>query len=194
MSFCDYDNDGYQDLFIANGHLDENVQAFNPTGFYEQPNQLFRNNRDGTFDEVGVDSGSGMRLEKVSRGFAYADYDNDGDLDLLVTNLKGTPDLLENRGRQNRWLILKLIGTRSNRDAIGARVTVTAGNLTQIREVRSGSSYLSQNDMRLYFGLGKHSQVDRIEIRWPSGLQERLEGIELNQTLTLVEGNVRSHR
>ena len=194
VSFCDYDNDGYQDLFIANGHLDENVQAFNPTGFYEQPNLLFRNNRDGTFDEVGVDSGSGMRVEKVSRGFAYADYDNDGDLDLLVTNLKGAPDLLENKGGQNTWLILRLIGTRSNRDAIGARVKVTTGNLTQIREVRSGSSYLSQNDMRLHFGLGKYHQINQIEIRWPSGLQERLEGIEANQALTLVEGNIKSSR
>ena len=194
VGFCDYDNDGYQDLFIANGHLDENVQAFNATGFYEQPNLLFRNNRDGTFDEVGLDSGSGMRLEKVSRGFAYADYDNDGDLDLLVTNLKGTPDLLENKGGQNRWLTLKLIGTRSNRDAIGARVKVTVGNLTQIQEVRSGSSYLSQNDMRLHFGLGEHRQIDLIEIRWPSGLLERLEGVEANQILRLVEGNVKSNR
>ena len=194
VSFCDYDNDGYQDLFIANGHLDANVQAFNPTGFYEQPNLLFRNNRDGTFDEVGVDSGSGMRLEKVSRGFAHADYDNDGDLDLLVTNLKGIPDLLENKGGQNTWLIVKLIGTRSNRDAIGTKVKVTAGNLTQIREVRSGSSYLSQNDMRLHFGLGKHRQIDRIEIYWPSGLQEQLEAIEVNQILTLVEGSVKSNQ
>ena len=193
VSFCDYDNDGYQDLFIANGHLDENVQAFNPTGFYEQPNLLFHNNRDGTFDEGGVDLGSGMRLEKISRGSAYADYDNDGDLDLLVTNLKGTPDLLRNEGGQNTWLTLKLIGTRSNRDAIGARVKVTTGNLTQIREVRSSSSYLSQNDMRLHFGLGKHSQVDRIEIRWSRGLQEHLEGVEANQILTLIEGNVKSN-
>ena len=135
-----------------------------------------------------------MRLEKVSRSFAYADYDNDGDLDLLVTNLKGTPDLLENRDGQNAWLILKLVGTRSNRDAIGARIKLTAGNLTQIRAVRSGSSYLSQNDMRLHFGLGKHRQVDRIEIRWPSGLQEHLKGVEANQSLTLVEGNVKSNR
>ena len=194
VSFCDYDSDGYQDLFIANGHLDANVQAFDPTGFYEQPNLLFRNNRDGTFDEVGVDSGSGMRLEKVSRGFAYADYDNDGDLDLLVTNLKGTPDLLENRDGQNAWLTLKLVGTRSNRDAIGARVKVTTGDLTQIREVRSGSSYLSQSDMRLHFGLGKQHQVNRLEIRWPSGLQEQLEGVKANQILTLVEGNAKSNR
>ena len=194
VSFCDYDNDGYPDLFIANGHLDANVQAFNPTGFYEQPNLLFRNNRDGTFDETGVDSGSGMRLEKVSRGFAYSDYDNDGDLDLLVTNLKGAPDLLENGGGQNTWLSLKLIGTHSNRDAIGSRVKVTAGNLTQIREVRSGSSYLSQNDMRLYFGLGKHRRINQIEIQWPSGLQERLEGVEVNRILTLVEGSVKSSR
>ena len=194
VGFCDYDNDGYQDLFVANGHLHENVQAFNPTGFYEQPNLLFLNNRDGTFDEVGDSSGSGLRLEKVSRGFAYSDYDNDGDLDLLVTNLKGFPDLLENRGGQNTWLTLKLIGTHSNRDAIGARVKVTTGNLTQIREVRSGSSYLSQNDMRLHFGLGKYRQIDQIELRWPSGLQERLEGVETNQALTLVEGSVESSR
>ena len=194
VSFCDYDNDGYQDLFIANGHLHENVQAFNPIGFYEQPNLLFRNNRDGTFDEVGTDSGSGMHLEKVSRGFAYSDYDNDGDLDLFVTNLKGTPDLLQNRGNQNTWLTLKLTGTRSNRDAIGARVKVTTGNLTQIREVRSGSSYLSQSDMRLHFGVGKHRRVDRVGIRWPSGLQEQLEGVETNQILTLVEGSVKSSR
>ena len=192
VSFCDYDNDGYQDLFIANGHLHENVQAFNPIGFYEQPNLLFRNNRDGTFEEVGTDSGSGMHLEKVSRGFAYSDYDNDGDLDLFVTNLKGTPDLLENRGNQNTWLTLKLTGTHSNRDAIGAQVKVTTGNLTQIREVRSGSSYLSQSDMRLHFGVGKHRRVDRVEIRWPSGLQEQLEGVEANQSLTLVEGAVES--
>ncbi len=194
VSFCDYDNDGYQDLFVANGHLDENVQAFNPTGFYQQPNLLFRNNRDGTFDEVGVNSGFGIRLEKVSRGFAYSDYDNDGDLDLLVTNLRGSPDLLENRGGQNTWLTLKLVGTRSNRDAIGARVKVTTGNLIQIREVRSGSSYLSQNDMRLHFGLGKHRRIDSIEFRWPSGLQERLEEVEVNQALTLVEGSVKSSR
>ena len=194
VSFCDYDNDGYQDLFIANGHLDENVQAFSPTGFYEQPNLFFHNNGDGTFDEVGVDSGSGMRLEKVSRGFAYADYDNDGDLDLLVTNLNGSPDLLQNRNNQNTWLTFKLIGTRSNRDAIGTRVKVKTGNLIQIREVRSGSSYLSQNDMRLHFGLGKHRQIDRIEIHWPSGLQEQLEGIEVNQILTLVEGSVKSNQ
>ena len=194
VSFCDYDNDGFQDLFIANGHLHENVQAFNPTGFYEQPNLLFHNNRDGTFDGGGVDLGSGMRLEKVSRGFAYSDYDNDGDLDLLVTNLKGAPDLLENRGGQNTWLTLKLIGTRSNRDAIGARVKVTTGNLTQIREVRSGSSYLSQNYMRLHFGLRNHRRVDRVELRWPSGLLELLEGVEANQSLTLVEGSVKSSR
>ena len=123
---------------------------------------------------------------------SYADYDNDGDLDLLVTNLKGSPDLLRNEGGQHTWLILKLIGTRSNRDAIGARVTVTAGNLTQIREVRSGSSYLSQNDMRLHFGLGEHRRIDSIELRWPSGLKEHLEGVEVNRSLTLVEGSVKS--
>jgi hypothetical protein len=125
----------------------------------------------------------------VSRGTAFADYDNDGDLDLLVTNLNTPCNLLRNDGgNQGAWLILKLVGTRSNRDAIGARVKVVAGNTTQTREVRSGSSYLSQSDMRLHFGLGKYKQVERVEIRWPSGLEERLEGIGANQILTLVEG------
>ncbi len=191
VNFFDYDNDSYQDLFIANGHLHENVRKFDPVGFYEQPNLLFRNNRDGAFDEVGVQSGQGLRLEKVSRGAAFADYDNDGDLDLLVTNLNAPPDLLRNNGgNQNAWLTLKLVGTCSNQDAIGARVKVTTGNITQIREVRSGSSYLSQSDMRLHFGLGEHQQIDLIEIRWPSGLKERLEGIQANRMLTLIEGKV----
>ena len=199
VSFFDYDNDGYQDLFIANGHLQENVREFDPIGFYEQPNLLFRNNRDGTFDEVGMGSGQGSvgedvilpPLERVSRGAAFADYDNDGDLDLLVTNLRASPDLLRNDGEnRNAWLILKLVGTRSNRDAIGARVKVRTGKATQIREVRSGSSYLSQNDMRLHFGLGRYKQVDLIQIRWPSGLHERLEKIQANQILTLIEGKL----
>ncbi|MCZ6677570.1 MAG: CRTAC1 family protein [Candidatus Poribacteria bacterium] len=190
-NFFDYDSDGYQDLFIANGHLHDNVQAFDPLGFYEQPNLLFRNCRDGTFDEVGAHAGQGLDLEKVSRGVAFADYDNDGDLDLLVTNLNDAPDLLQNNGgNQGTWLTLRLVGTRSNRDAIGARVTVKTQNITQIREIRSGSSYLSQSDMRLHFGLGGYQQADRIEIRWPSGLKERLDGVQANQAITLVEGQV----
>ena len=190
VNFFDYNNDGYQDIFIANGHLHDNIQAFDPRGVYEQPNLLFRNNGHGAFDEVG----SGLEAilpspAKVSRGTAFADYDNDGDLDLLVTNLGSSPDLLRNEGgNQRSWLILKLVGTRSNRDAIGARVKVTAGSATQIREVRSGSSYLSQSDMRLHFGLGEHTQITRIEIRWPSGLEERLEDIQGNQILTRIEG------
>jgi hypothetical protein len=201
VNFFDYDHDGYQDLVIANGHLHDNIQAYDAVGIYEQPNLLFHNRKDGTFEEVGVGpnaiftqavplgEGDHRGLEKSSRGLAYADYDNDGDMDLLVTNLHDSPDLLRNDGGNQRpWLILKLIGTRSNRDAIGARVKVTTGDITQMREVRSGSSYLSQSDMRLHFGLGDHQQVDLIEIQWPSGLKERLEKIQANQVLTLIEG------
>ncbi len=193
VNFFDYDSDGYQDLFIANGHLHDNIRIFFPAASYEQPNLLFRNNQDGRFDEVGVGSGGEYAilppLEKVSRGTAFADYDNDGDLDLLVTNLNAAPDLLRNdNGNQNAWLTLKLVGTRSNRNAIGARVRVMAEGIMQIREVRSGSSYLSQSDMRLHFGLGKCKWVDLIEIRWPSGLNERLEKVQANQMLTLFEG------
>jgi len=190
VNFFDYDNDGYTDLFIANGHLHDKIHAYDALGVYEQPNLLFRNLGNSTFDEVGIGQSAILPPSaKVSRGTAFADYDNDGDLDLLVTNLNTPCDLLRNDGgNQGAWLILKLVGTRSNRDAIGARVKVAAGNTTQIREVRSGSSYLSQSDMRLHFGLGTHRRVEYIEIRWPSGLEERLEGIGANQILTLIEG------
>ena len=196
VNFLDYDNDGYQDLFIANGHLHDNVQAFDPLGFYEQPNLLFQNNRNSTFDEIGVSAteqnGSLPTQEKVSRGTAVADYDNDGDLDLLVTNLNAAPDLLRNDGEtQGAWITLKLVGTYGNRNAIGARIKVTTEKVIQIREVRSSSSYLSQNDMRLHFGLGRHQQADLIEVRWPSGLHEKLEDVQPNQILTLIEGKSR---
>ncbi|MBI1928211.1 CRTAC1 family protein [Candidatus Poribacteria bacterium] len=221
VNFFDYDNDGYQDLFVANGHLHDNVRAYDPLSAYEQPNLLFRNRRDGTYDEVGIgpahataggQTGILPPRAKVSRGAAYADYDNDGDVDILVTNLHDSPDLLRNDGgNQGSWLTLKLVGTPpvhggdrgatlgsppragggSNRDAIGARVKVTTGDTAQIREVRSGSSYLSQSDMRLHFGLGQHERIDLVEIQWPSGLKERLENIIANQILTIIEGKNR---
>jgi len=194
--FADVDNDGYIDLFIANGHLDENIQELSPDITYAQPNQLFRNRGDGTFEDVSNQFGAqkppkpqeGLLLKKVSRGVAFGDYDNDGDIDILITNSNQTPDLLRNDSvNQNHWLIFTTVGTRSNRDGIGARIKVVAGGKSQIREVKSGGSYPSHSDMRLHFGLGKSEVADLVEIRWPSGLVERFEGVKANQFLMAKE-------
>jgi len=189
VEFIDYDNDGFQDVFIANGHLQDNIQLFYPNVTYEQQNQLFRNEGDGTFTEVTHQSGEGMLKRKSSRGAAFADYDNDGDIDIFINNSNQTAELLRNDGGDNNhWLIIKTVGTRSNRDGIGARIKVVSGSLSQIKEVKSGSSYLSQSDKRVHFGLGKHSKVDLIQIRWPSGLVERIKNVKVDQILTITEG------
>ncbi|MBI1929660.1 CRTAC1 family protein [Candidatus Poribacteria bacterium] len=189
VDFVDLDNDGYQDIFVANGHIDDNVEAFNPKSTYAQQNQVFRNRGDGTFGEISNQCGPGLLLKKVSRGAAFGDYDNDGDIDILITNSNQTPDLLRNDSvNQNHWLILETVGTVSNRDGLGARVKVVAGGISQIREVKSGSSYLCQSDMRLHFGLGDASVADLVEIRWPSGTVERFEGVKADQFLKAKEG------
>jgi hypothetical protein len=139
--------------------------------------------------EVGRLSGSGFAVEKVGRTLAAGDIDNDGDLDLLVTNNGDTVDLLRNEGgRDNHAVLLRLVGARSNRNAIGARVRLTAGKTTQLREVKAGSSYLGQPDLRLHFGLGRTQAIDRIEVRWPAGATEVVENLAVNQMVTIVEG------
>ena len=194
VDFVDLDNDGYLDIFVANGHVHDNAEEINrgvnESSTYAQRNQVFRNRGDDGFDEITEGCGAGLHLKKVSRGAAFGDYDNDGDLDILITNSNQTPDLLRNDSvNSNHWLILETIGTQSNRDGIGARVKVIAGGISQIREVKSGSSYLCQSDMRLHFGLGEASQADLVEIRWPSGLVERFEGVKANQILKAKEGD-----
>ena len=193
VDFVDLDNDGFTDLFVGNGNIYDNVEMFDPGYTYPQRNHLFRNQGDGTLSEISSQCGPGLSLNKVSRGVAFVDYDNDGDIDILVTNSNQTPDLLRNESsNQNNWLNLRLVGTASNRDAIGARVKIFAPGLEpQLREVKSGSSYLCQSDMRLHFGLGKASIVTRIEIRWPSGLDDTFEGIAPNQFLEVREGEKR---
>ena len=194
VDFVDLDNDGLVDLFVANGNIYDNVEKFDPGYTYPQRNHVFRNQGDGKLNEISNQCGPGLDLNKVSRAAAFGDYDNDGDIDVLITNSNQTPDLLQNESsNQNNWLNLQLIGTASNRDAIGARVKLFAPGLEpQLREVKSGSSYLCQSDMRLHFGLGKASIVDRIEIRWPSGLKETFEGIKPNQFLQIREGEKRT--
>ncbi len=185
----DYDNDGYLDLAVANGNVLDNATYFRDNATYAQRKLLFHNEGNGTFKEIGLGSGPGFALRKVGRGLAVGDFDNDGNLDLLITNNGQTADLLRNDGgNRNHFLMVRTIGTKSNRDGIGARLKLTVGSTTQVREVKAGSSYLSQNDMRVHFGLGQATRADRLEVRWPSGRVDVLENLEANQFLTLQEG------
>ena len=188
--FFDYDNDGDKDLFVANGHVYPQIDRANLGVRYAQTNQLFENVGDGKFEEVSRTSGGGLRIEKVSRGAAFGDYDEDGDLDIFVLELNDLPTLLRNDGgNRNNHLLVRTEGTESNRDGIGARVKLTCGNVTQVNEVRSGSSYLSQNDPRLHFGLGGCTIVERLEVSWPSGLVESFEDLTANRVLVIREGS-----
>ena len=185
VDFVDVNNDGWLDLFVANGHLDDNIAEVDPIGTYAQPNQLFLNNGGVSF-EVSVDAA--IAVPKVSRGTAFGDIDNDGDIDIVVSNLKNAPTVLRNDGgNASQWLQVKLIGTHCNRDAIGARVVLVSGDVTQIREVKSGSGYLSQNDLRLHFGLGNATRVDTLTVRWLCGKVQTLQNVETNQVLVISE-------
>jgi len=188
--FFDFDNDGWKDIFFSNGHVHPEVDAINSGTSYAQRNQVFQNLHDGKFAEVMPTAGSGLAIVKSSRGAAFGDFDNDGDIDVLVANINDAPTLLENRGgeRLNRWITLKLIGTKSNRSAIGARVTITAAGLKQMAEVKSGGSYLSQSDLRIHFGLGKAKRADEVVVRWPSGLTESFKNLETNRFYLVTEG------
>ena len=185
VDFADINNDGWLDLFVANGHLDDNIAEIDPIGTYAQPNQLFLNNGGVRF-EVSIDAA--IAIPKVSRGTAFGDIDNDGDIDIVVSNLKDAPTVLRNDSdNASQWLQVKLIGTHCNRDAIGARVTIVSGDSTQIREVKSGSGYLSQNDLRLHFGLGNATRVDTVTVRWLCGKVQTLQDVETNRVLVISE-------
>jgi hypothetical protein len=181
--FFDYDNDGWVDLFVANGHVYPQLNN------YRQRNLLHKNNRDGTFTEVGAQLGASLEEERVGRGVAFGDIDNDGDVDIVINNLDGAPQLLRNDGgNANNSVLIKMIGVKSNRDGIGARVKIVSGDLTQIDEVRSGGSYISHNDLRLHFGFEKRTRIDLIEVRWPSGVVDKITDTSVNKILTVKEG------
>src|SRR6266404_362243 len=171
--FFDYDNDGWLDLFIANGHVYPEVEQATPEIHYKQINSLFHNEGNGKFVETTKLAGSGFQTPHVGRGVAFADFDNDGFVDVVVANNGDPPLLLHNSGGNgNHFLNFKLVGTKSNRDAMGARIRIVAGGLSQIREIAGGGSYLSQSDLRANFGLGKATRVESVEITWPSGQRQ----------------------
>ncbi|NKB68204.1 MAG: hypothetical protein GKR89_14175 [Candidatus Latescibacteria bacterium] len=188
-AFLDYDNDGFLDVFVANGHLDENVKEFDPSTTYPQQNQLFHNRGDGTFDDVSNHSGPGLLVKRVSHGSVFGDYDNDGDVDIFISD-SDTPHctLLRNDGGNSaNYLTLTTVGTQSNREGLGARVRAVAGDLVQSREIRRGYGYMGSNDARLTLGLGHRARVDTLQIRWPSGTLQTLVNLAANQSLTIRE-------
>jgi hypothetical protein len=189
LFFFDYDNDGWKDAFVANGHIQPEIARYEPGQTFAQEPLLFHNRGDGNFEEVHRQSGAALTRALVGRGAACGDFDNDGALDILVTGNGGPARLLRNEGgSQNNWLEIGLLGHKSNRDGIGAEVRVQVGGRTLRDQVRSGSSYLSASDLRLHFGLGRAAQADRVEVRWPSGVIDRLPEVRANQVLRIEEG------
>jgi hypothetical protein len=184
----DFDNDGWPDLFVVNGHVYPQVDALAAGSKYRQRKLVFLNQRDGTFADVSDTVGPAVTIPQPSRGAAFGDLFNDGRIDVVVENIDGSPMVLRNEGAgSNHWITFQLVGTRSNKLALGAKVRVVAGSLAQNDEVRSGGSYLSQNDLRLHYGLGSANQVDRVEVRWPSGGTQVLQNLAADQIYVVKE-------
>jgi hypothetical protein len=187
VAFVDIDSDAQLDLAIVNGHVIDNTAMFRAGSSHAQRKLLLRNTNGRRFVDIGRQAGAGFAQDGVGRTLIAGDIDNDGDLDLLVTNNGGAPDLLRNDGG-NRLNAIEVRALSRGRDAIGARITLAAAGRTLMREVKSGSSYLGQNDLRAHFGLGASTNIDRMEIRWPSGRVERIDAPPVNQIVTVEEG------
>ena len=195
VGLVDFDNDGHRDLFIACGHVDDNAEQRDDTTSYFARNVLLRNTGDGRFVDVSSQCGDGMAVKLSSRGAALDDLDNDGRVDVVVLNSRREPTVLRNVSPTgNHYLQIRLRGVRTNRDGVGASVKVVAGDLAQVDEVHSGRGYQSHWGTRLHFGLGKHTQADRIEVRWIGGGVDVIENIAADGLVTIVEGSSESTR
>ena len=188
--FFDYDNDGWLDIFVTAGHVYPQMENAKTGTTYKQRKLFFKNNRDGTFAEIAAEVCPAFMVPVAARSAVFGDLDNDGWVDIVVNNLDGPPQVFHNDGGNgDNSILVKLVGTEGNRDAYGARLKVTAGDLVQMDECRSGGSYISQNDKRMHFGLEKRPQVDSIEVRWPKGKSQVYTNIPANTLVTLTEGN-----
>jgi enediyne biosynthesis protein E4 len=187
--FFDMDNDGWPDILIANGHVYPEVDTAHLGATYKEPRLVYWNQGNGKFKDISRNAGPGCTDPQSSRGLAIADFWNDGRLSAVINNSGAKPMLLVNLARNtNHWIGINAVGTRSNRDGIGASVSVAAGGRNWVQEVRSGSSYLSSNDLRLHFGLGTATKIDRVEIDWPSGRKESFSAPSVDRIVTLTEG------
>ncbi len=196
--FFDWDNDGWRDLLVTNGHILDNIKLYHPEVAYEEERRLYRNVGQGRFVDATKTQGADFRASRVGRGLAVGDFDNDGWLDFVVNNNGEDAQLFRNEGQRNasigglvirnHWLGVHLLGTKSNRDGIGARLKLTAGDFVSYDQAKGGMSYSSAQDPRIYFGLGDHARVDSIEILWPSGVKDVLQGLAADRIVTLVEG------
>jgi hypothetical protein len=185
--FVDIDNDGWPDIFLANGHVYPEVEGKGFSTTFRERKVLYRNLGNGKFKDISLEAGEGITTPFNSHGVATADFENDGAAELLVNNSHDRPSLLKNVEQKGNWILVKLVGTRSNRDAIGARVILTVGGHRQMQEVRSGGGYNSQSDFRMHFGMGAAVTADSLEIRWPSGTVQRVEKAGANQILVIKE-------
>ncbi len=190
VEFLDYDNDGRPDIVMANGHIYVEIERIMTGSVYRQRRLLYRNLGSGKIADVTASSGPGVTALHSSRGLATGDFDNDGDVDVFINNMNERPSLLRNEGgNQEAFLSVRLVGRKSNRSAIGAQVTVTAGGVRQVQEVRSGSSFMSHSDLRLHFGLGSAKTIEKIEVRWPfKASVDVVSGLTANQFVTIEEG------
>lgn len=187
--FFDLDNDTWLDLFVVNGHVYPQMDEISSGAGYKQGKLLYINNGDGTFCGATKQGGKALSEERVSRGAAFGDLDNDGNIDIVVEDLDSTPMILKNQGdKNNHWITLELGATQGNPLAIGAMIKITSGKITQLEEIRSGGSYLSQNDLRVHFGLGRATKVDLIEIRWNSGKIETIKDVVADKFHSILEG------
>jgi hypothetical protein len=193
--FLDFDNDGLLDIFLANGHVQDAIQRVDAACAFAQPRQLFRNRGDGSFADVTAAAGPALTAPAVGRGVAFGDYDNDGDVDILVNNNGGPPMLLRNETpRDHHWLRVRLAGRPPNRFAAGARITLEAGGRHQVREVHSGSSYASASDFRVHFGLGPATRADRVTVRWPDGSTRTLTDVPADKELLVTAADTSTRR